>query len=237
MRIKARAIRRCGELLQQFDARGGDRTKSGSAPTFAHQTQRQAAASAGLSKDQQVTAVRVANVPAPVFERAVDGLKPPTVSTLAEMGRVTRAPVERKAFERATHVLGEFGRLGNYIGVSALKPFINSDLILGELLEFSIPGTQFKGMGLTTEQFEMICRGYVQALYEGAPLTEKQRETAIKCAVLTAGAGMTRGQVAAAMGTTQSAVARMEGGRATPSFSSVSRYAEATGTRLHIELA
>jgi predicted transcriptional regulator len=50
-------------------------------------------------------------------------------------------------------------------------------------------------------------------------------------------AGMTQGQVAAAMGTTQSAVARMEGGRATPSFSSVSRYAEATGTRLHIELA
>lgn len=91
----------------------------------------------------------------------------------------------RSAVRAMTSV--DSGKLGNYIGVSALKPFINSDLILGELLEFSIPGTQFKGMGLTTEQFELICRGYVQALYEGAQLTEKQRETAIKCAVLTAG--------------------------------------------------
>lgn len=91
----------------------------------------------------------------------------------------------RSAVKSMTNV--DSGKLGNYITVSALKPYINSDLILGELLEFSIPGTQFKGMGLTTEQFELICRGYVQALYEGAPLTDKQRETAIKCAVLTAG--------------------------------------------------
>jgi len=79
------------------------------------------------------------------------------------------------------------GNLGAYIGVSSLKPFVNSDLILGELLDFSIPGTQFIGRGMTTEHFELICRGYVQALYEGAPLTERQKEIAIKCAVLTAG--------------------------------------------------
>lgn len=79
------------------------------------------------------------------------------------------------------------GNLGNYIGVSALKSYINSDLILGELLEFSIPGTQFLGRGMTTEHFELICRGYVQALYEKAPLTPRQRDIAVKCAVLTAG--------------------------------------------------
>lgn len=79
------------------------------------------------------------------------------------------------------------GNLGNYIGVSALKSYINSDLILGELLEFAIPGTQFLGRGMTTEHFELICRGYVQALYEKAPLTDRQREIAIKCAVLSAG--------------------------------------------------
>lgn len=79
------------------------------------------------------------------------------------------------------------GNLGGYLGVSALKPFINSDLILGELLDFSIPGTQFIGRGMTTEHFELICRGYVQALYEGASLTDRQRQIAIKCAVLTAG--------------------------------------------------
>jgi hypothetical protein len=79
------------------------------------------------------------------------------------------------------------GNLGNYLGVAALKSFLNSELILGELLEFSIPGTQFLGRGMTTEHFELICRGYVQALYEKAPLTDRQREIAIKCAVLTAG--------------------------------------------------
>lgn len=79
------------------------------------------------------------------------------------------------------------GDLAKFIGVSSMKPFINNELILAELLEFSIPGTQFTGRGMTTEHFELICRGYVQALYENAPLTERQREIAIKAAVLTAG--------------------------------------------------
>ncbi len=79
------------------------------------------------------------------------------------------------------------GDLAKFIGVSSLNDFINKDLILAELVEFSIPGTQMKGLGLTTEHFELICRGYVQALYKGAPLTDRQKEIAIKCAVLTAG--------------------------------------------------
>ena len=81
----------------------------------------------------------------------------------------------------------ESGNLASYIETTALKPFVNSDLILGELLDFSIPGTQFIGRGMTTEHFEMVCRAYVQALYEGVSLTERQREIAVKCAVLTAG--------------------------------------------------
>lgn len=79
------------------------------------------------------------------------------------------------------------GDLAKFTGVSSLKPFINNDLILAELLEFAIPGTQFVGRGMTTEHFELICRGYVQALYKGAPLTDRQRQIAIKCAVLTSG--------------------------------------------------
>ncbi|HDL8567113.1 P63C domain-containing protein [Yersinia bercovieri] len=79
------------------------------------------------------------------------------------------------------------GDLAKFIGVSSLNDFINKDLILADLIEFSIPGTQLKGAGLKTEHFELICRGYVQALYKGAPLTERQKEIAIKCAVLTAG--------------------------------------------------
>lgn len=79
------------------------------------------------------------------------------------------------------------GDLAKFTGVSALKPYINNDLILAELVEFSIPGTQFTGRGMTTEHFEMICRGYVQALYQGAPLSDRQRDIAIRCAVITSG--------------------------------------------------
>lgn len=79
------------------------------------------------------------------------------------------------------------GDLAKFIGVSSLKPFIDKDIVLAELLEFSIPGTQFKGSGLTTEMFELILRAYVRALHEGAPLTDRQREIAIKCAVISAG--------------------------------------------------
>lgn len=81
----------------------------------------------------------------------------------------------------------ESGDLAKFIGVSSMKPYINKDLVLAELLEFSIPGTQFKGSGLSTENYEIILRAYVRALYEKADLTERQREIAIKCAVITAG--------------------------------------------------
>ena len=79
------------------------------------------------------------------------------------------------------------GDLAKFIGVSSLKPFINKDLVLAELLDFTIPGTQFRGSGLTTNTFEEILRAYVRALHQGADLTDRQREVAIKCAVISAG--------------------------------------------------
>lgn len=93
MRIQSRAIRRCGELLKEFDGRGGDHTKSGGAPTFAP-SQREVAEDAGMSKDQQVTAVRVANVPEQAFEQAVESETPPTVTKLADWGRKPSAKPE-----------------------------------------------------------------------------------------------------------------------------------------------
>jgi len=44
-------------------------------------------------------------------------------------------------------------------------------------------------------------------------------------------AGLTQEEVALRMGTTQSVVARLEGGRSLPSMKSLYRYAEATGTK------
>lgn len=76
------------------------------------------------------------------------------------------------------------GVLEDYIGVKALKPFVNSALVLEETVDFHIPGTQFRGKGITAEQFEGILTGYVNALHAGALKTERQAEIAVRCAVL-----------------------------------------------------
>lgn len=49
-------------------------------------------------------------------------------------------------------------------------------------------------------------------------------------------ANLTQAQLAKVLGTTQSAVARLEGGRVSPSVATLRRYAEATGAKLQIEL-
>ncbi|MCC7275806.1 MAG: hypothetical protein IT561_24260 [Alphaproteobacteria bacterium] len=67
-RIQARAVRRCGELLRQFDGQGARTDKLGEG-VHTKLTQRQVASDAGLSRHQQVTAVRVANVPAETVRR------------------------------------------------------------------------------------------------------------------------------------------------------------------------
>ena len=47
-------------------------------------------------------------------------------------------------------------------------------------------------------------------------------------------AGLTQDQLAARMGTTQSVIARMEGGKSRPSTTTLQKLAAATGTRLHV---
>lgn len=49
-------------------------------------------------------------------------------------------------------------------------------------------------------------------------------------------ANLTQAELARRLGTTQSAVARLEGGRVSPSLATLRRYAEATGTRLTVDL-
>jgi len=109
-RIQARAVRRCGELLKQFDGRGRPSENSGVAPPV---SQREAASQAGISRGQQRTAVRVANVPEPTFEAAVESPAPPTVTKLADMGRQRREPTPPpptwtppEGFQEATKLLG-----------------------------------------------------------------------------------------------------------------------------------
>lgn len=88
-RIRARAVRRCGELLKEIDGRG----KNGRAPNFAL-TRQDVAAEAGLSDHQRITAIRVANVPENEFEAAVESARPPGTTLLAQMGKIARPKVE-----------------------------------------------------------------------------------------------------------------------------------------------
>lgn len=86
-RIRDRAIRRAGELLKQIEpgqgARDGKRVDGADTPL----TRTEAAREAGMSERQQITAIRVASVPAAEFERQVESATPPTVTALAEQGK------------------------------------------------------------------------------------------------------------------------------------------------------
>jgi len=126
-RISARAVRRCGELLKQFDARG-DHRKSGGAPTS---SQKDAATRAGMSKDQTVTAVRVANVPADTFELAIESDAPPTVTRLAELGTASKpAP---PGFIQATHAIGT---VKDFAAFCAEQP---AEFVAGGIYGYEVP--------------------------------------------------------------------------------------------------
>ena len=71
-----------------------------------------------------------------------------------------------------------------------------------------------------------------QAYDEQAPEFELARELI----AARAQAGLSQGDVAALMGTTQSVIARLESGRRTPSMRTVQRYADAVGGRAVVRI-
>lgn len=77
----------------------------------------------------------------------------------------------------------ESGNIKNYIGIKALQAYISVDQIEASMIDFEIPG-MFNARGLTAETFLSICQAYVTALNEGHDLTERQRDTAVQCAIL-----------------------------------------------------
>jgi hypothetical protein len=86
-RIQARAIRRCGELLQQIRAGQGARDGKREEGTLPPLTRTRVATDAGLSEHRRKTAIRVSRIPDPEFEEAVEADEPATVTSLAERGR------------------------------------------------------------------------------------------------------------------------------------------------------
>lgn len=117
-RIRDRAIRRAGELLKQIEPqKGGDRKSSEYQSVGAHTliSREEAAREAGMSKHQQVQAVRVANIPEEDFNRQVESDNPPTVTALAQQGKkpTPRPVIDLKGrdpgeFNRSLHFVAEF---------------------------------------------------------------------------------------------------------------------------------
>ncbi len=121
IRIQARAIRRCGELLREIESGQGTRTDKLHDGAVAKSTRTQAAETAGLSERQKVTALRVANVPEPVFTAAVESESPPTVTQLADAGRQKKPEplhdlegIDPYLYARATEWQGSIKRLAEY---------------------------------------------------------------------------------------------------------------------------
>lgn len=116
-RIRARAVRRAGELLKQIDSQqGGDRksTDYQKAPDRPLVSRTDAAREAGMTPHQQKQAVRIASIPEPEFEEQVERAeKPATLSQLAQQGIQRRDPPpspqqwlqgrDPKMFNRALH--------------------------------------------------------------------------------------------------------------------------------------
>lgn len=89
---------------------------------------------------------------------------------------------------------------------------------------------------LKTLKTELLANAETRAAYDA-----QANEFAVARELIAARtkAGLTQADVAERMGTTQSTVARLEGGKAAPSLRSLQRYAQAVGCRavVHLEHA
>lgn len=76
------------------------------------------------------------------------------------------------------------GNLGNYTNIDGLKPFLDPNIVAGGIQPFDIPGNPNPGRGIKAETFLDICNAYVAAFEADTLKTERQKTTAITCAVL-----------------------------------------------------
>ncbi len=143
MRIRARAIQRCGELLREIEkGTGKNQGKSEAAHTLAP-TRKAAAEQAGLSEWKANEAKRVANVPKDSFEEQVESDSPPSIKALADQGKRHLTPREvferrgmtEKAFKAGMHLQGAIRSFAAHIqeldfqaGVEGLAPKERAEL-------------------------------------------------------------------------------------------------------------
>jgi hypothetical protein len=96
-RIRARAVRRCGELLRSFDARG--RGKSEGPLVFKSRTA--VAQEARLTEYKRRTAVNIAEIPTDEFEAAIESKRPPGTTLLAQWKKLNQRERVRGITERS----------------------------------------------------------------------------------------------------------------------------------------
>lgn len=118
-RIRLRGSYQAGELLEQYQSKGGrpSKTGDGAGPSSDKepQSQREAAKRAGLSERQEKTVRRIANVDRKEFEEAVECDDPPSLTAMALRGMEStsntddegEASTEPDASERAADWLQE----------------------------------------------------------------------------------------------------------------------------------
>jgi hypothetical protein len=111
-RIRARAVRRAGELLNQIPTCRGRRRDL--YPHSGIGARTKAAREAGLTTSQHKAAIRLANLPPEIFEAEVESPNPPGTATLAKRHAArhcTAAPVradgEGDALGRARRILAD----------------------------------------------------------------------------------------------------------------------------------
>ena len=119
IRIRARAVRRSGELIEAVESgRGAHLRRGGESPSLNRKT---AAAAAGFSDDQRKQALRVAALSKEEFESQVESDKPPTASKLAKLGTVTpphvikqmKRDAKRPGFSEALYFIAALKRMAD----------------------------------------------------------------------------------------------------------------------------
>lgn len=85
-RIRARAVRRCGELLNEIPAVPPTHTRKAEGQA----TRTSVATAAGMSEHQKNRALQVARVAEKQFDELVESDAPPGISTLARIGQKPR---------------------------------------------------------------------------------------------------------------------------------------------------
>jgi hypothetical protein len=135
-RIRARAIRRCGELLKEVEKASNQHdaaqksARAGGVPSSRKST----AADAGMSERQAKTAIRVANVPQEVFTDQVESNNPPTITKLAEQGKQqpkTRPMYEQLGISKEAFQAGMYFRGDMEAFLKAIEKYKIPDIIEG----------------------------------------------------------------------------------------------------------